>query len=328
MMEIAEFDLIADLATDPNNGWSIGSFGAIAEFVRDPDEPAWIRRESALFEVATARGAMRIAPGEPLSAVAWDSLSADGESWGHALAFCCERPDSLSRIIRSFGVDDRAIRPEDRGDRLFDLGVGAGAVTMALRTADATLISVLEQHEGAALLDVPSIMGEVLRAQPHRILISPAGRIEVYQPIPAMGGKSPIGPHTHLLAKHVPMDRTHSSNTPIPDGMQSALNVHPRSPWRTALGERHDFQPDIDVEFAPMLAKFGLAADHAVERTLRAAITRGEEPNTANWPDTRRGRAKARIVLRRMAAAGDDRAKPWRVLHDRGPLEVEEGEEA
>ena len=29
---------------DPNTAWSVGSFGAIAEFMRDPDEPVTFRR--------------------------------------------------------------------------------------------------------------------------------------------------------------------------------------------------------------------------------------------------------------------------------------------
>jgi len=79
-----------------------------------------------------------------------------------------------------------------------------------------------------------------------------------------------------------------------------------------------------------MLEEYGLTEDHAVETALRAAIDAGIAPEAADWPETRRGRTKARIVLRRLAAAGDDRVKPWRALHDRAtpenPDEIEEGE--
>lgn len=329
-MQTIPFASLADLARDPANGWSIGSFGAIGEFVRDADEPADMRIDSGLIEIATTRGAMRIAPTTELTPVAWDSLSADGESWGHALAFCCRRPETPGRVIRSLECDAEAIRPEDRADRLFDLGVGSGAVTMALRTGDADLIAALDALEGQPLLENLSLMGEFLRAQPHRVLLSPAGRIEVFQPIPPPDGKSPIGPHTHLLLKLVPKDRPHSSNVPIPEGLQSALSLHPASPWRDQLGERHDFKADVDRAFTPMLERFGLAVDHAVETALRTAIAAGIEPEAAEWPETRRGRTKARIVLRRLAAVGDERVQPWRALHDRAapenPDEIEEGE--
>lgn len=325
-MKSMSFDQIADLALDPGNGWSIGSFGAIGEFVRDADEPADILRAEGVLEIVTARGGMRIAPAGQLCAVAWDSLSSDGESWGHALAFCCPRPASGPRVVRSLGQDSDAIREQHRADRLFDLGVGSGVVAMALRTADAGLIAAMEALEGQALLSAPAVMAEVLRAQPHRILLSPAGRIEVFQPIPPADGKSPEGPHTHLLVKLVPKDRPHSANVPIPYGYQSALSLHPRSPWRTMLGERHDFRPDIDAAFADKLQQFGLPEDERVEKAVRSAIEGGATPEFADWADTRRGRTKARITLRRMAAAGDMRVAPWRAHYDRMPVEAEEGE--
>jgi hypothetical protein len=53
--------LIADLAEDPSHTWSIGIFGAIGEFVRDPDEPAAIVRSADRLEIATRRDARRAA---------------------------------------------------------------------------------------------------------------------------------------------------------------------------------------------------------------------------------------------------------------------------
>jgi hypothetical protein len=32
---------------DPSAAWSVGSFGAIAEFMRDPDEPVTLRRNGS-----------------------------------------------------------------------------------------------------------------------------------------------------------------------------------------------------------------------------------------------------------------------------------------
>lgn len=327
-MEHVPFDLLTKLALDPDNGWSIGSFGAVGEFVRNAEEPAAVRLGPEFLEIATPRGAMRIAPVSALAGVAWDSLSADGESWGHALAFCCPRPETPSRVIRSLGADASAIRDEDRGGQLFDLGVASGAVAMCLRTSDDALIAALVAEEGKGLLSAPSLMGEFLRAQPNRVLLSPAGRIEVFQPIPPPDGTSPDGPHTHLLPKLTSKDRPHGSNTPIPVGWQSALTLHPRSPWRTKLGERHAFRAEIDEAFAPLLSRFGLVEDTELDAQLRAAIDGGATPEFAEWPDTRRGRTKARIVLRRLAAAGDTRVKSWRALHDRAPVEIEEGDDA
>ncbi|AXB80204.1 hypothetical protein [Novosphingobium sp. P6W] len=318
-MKPAPFALVADLALDPANAWSIGSFGAIGEFMRDQDEPARIVREDTVIEIVTGRGGIRIVDAD-LAGLAWDTLSKDGETWGHAMAFCAPVPAPEPRVIRALGSDTEALREDDRGAKLFDLGVGHGCVRMALRTGAPVLIDALQAAEGKALLEQAGVMPLVLAHQPHRVLISPAGRIEVYQPIPLPDGKSPEGPHTHLLPKLIAKDRPHSSNTPIPQGWQAALNMHPKSPWRTVLGERHPYEPETDAAFQPLLERFAVPEDVTVERTLRADL--GTQNLT--WPETRRGRHKARIVLRRLHAAGDDRVQSWRALHDRATLEDEE----
>ena len=41
------------------------------------------------------------------------------------------------------------------------------------------------------------------------------GRIEVYQPIPPPSGKSPDGPHTHVLPKLLKSGRTHPATEPF-----------------------------------------------------------------------------------------------------------------
>ena len=44
---------------DPATQWSLGSFGAIAEFSRDDDEPAQLTMTSDTISVATERGGSR-----------------------------------------------------------------------------------------------------------------------------------------------------------------------------------------------------------------------------------------------------------------------------
>ena len=319
------FALITELLEDPSNGWSIGSFGAIGEFVRDAGEVAAIRRDDSRVEVVTARGAIRVVARQ-LNALAWDSLSSDGETWGHALALCAERTATGDRTVAAMGPDTAAIREPDRAAMLFDLGVGSGCVRMCARTVDADLIDALDAAVGQPLLDVAGILGAVLKAQPHRVLLSPAGRIEVFQPIPPADGTSPEGPHTHLLPRLIAKDRPHSANVPIPEGWQSALSMHPKSPWRTMLGERHPYDPATDARFAPLLERFGSTGDKTVATMIVAALD--EVPEPASWPEGRRARHKARITLRRQAAIGDARAHSWRAMHDRAPIDSEEGEEA
>lgn len=306
-----------ELAANPENGWDIGSFGAIGEFAYDAGEAVAHRRAADCFEMHTARGGIRFTSVDRMQAVAWDQLADDGQGWGHRLALCCPLPASVPNpTIRHLGKDDEAILADERGAELFDLGVGVGAVRMAVRTADTGLITELKAHAGKRFVDHPALAEHVRDAQPQRVMLSPAGRIEVYQPIPQPDASSPHGPHTHLLPQLVRKQRPHAATTPIPSGLQSVLSLSPASPWYDTYGIRHAFDPQADAAFQPWLTRFGLPDDQAVEQRLRLAIEAGESPRAELWPDTRRGRAKARIVLRRLAAAGNVRVAAWREVFD------------
>src|SRR5215475_14836488 len=66
---------------DPSTAWSLGTFGAIAEFMRDPDEPATIERSGDGLSAATGRGAICIRPVAALRPFASESATRD--SWSH-----------------------------------------------------------------------------------------------------------------------------------------------------------------------------------------------------------------------------------------------------
>lgn len=306
------FGDLAQLVTDPVNCWSIGIFGATAEFRRDPPELSTLDHAQNSVEIATARGAMRVMRTQ-LHAIAWDSLSADGVGWGHSLAFCVPVRRCDNAAITALGRDIEAIRPQDRESWLFDLGVGAGCVRMCVRTRDAALATALARHEGASLLASCSLFAEMMRAQPHRVMLSTAGRIEVFQPIPPPHSVSPDGPHTHLLPRLLGAGRLHSANDPVPRGWQPALTLHQPAPWQ---GSDRILDIVRDAEFAPMLEPFSLAEDARVAAEVVAAIETNGASGGMPWPMTRRGRIKLRITLRRLAAAGDPRAAQWRERHD------------
>ena len=310
-----QFQQLADLALDPANGWSIGSFGALGEFVREADEVAEVERTADGLTIATARGALCLRRTRLLG-LAWESLSSDGCGWGHQLALCVEHSLVATYLIAPLGFDHEAARSEDRGAWLFDLGVTSGCVRMCIRTRDAGLAALLDAAAGEALLDRTDLLMAILRSQPHRVLLSPAGRIEVYQPIPGPHGTSPAGPHTHLLPKLIARCWLHSVNDPIPAGWQAALSMHPPAPWRETDGKRQ-FASATVVSFAPLLRRYESVADAAIGRSVRTAILAGNGPHLHDWPADRRSRAKARIVLRHLAAAGCINAADWRHIYDR-----------
>lgn len=322
--------LIEVMLPDPRHGWSIGTFGAVGEFMRDEGEFARIERDGDTATVVTARAAIRVTSLPELRAIAFDTLSSDGETWGQSVAFCLPAPAQMDHgNVRALGKDTEALREQDRGAELFDLGVGRGHVRFCARTWDAGLIEALHAMEGEDLFGPRGgpVMGQVLRAQPHRVAISPAGRVEVYAPIPLPGGSSPEGPHTHLLPKLVATGKTHGSNAPVPEGWQPVLTLHPRSPWRDAMGQRVPYDSALDALFESVLAQFALPEDLAVREKVERAVTGKIDPAAFDWPDTRRGRAEARITLRRLARQDADGLAEWRRRFDRLP-EPEPDDEA
>ena len=54
------FEFLAGQIADTEAGWSLGTFGAIAEFTRDCGEPAALHQTDEAIAVATARGGLRI----------------------------------------------------------------------------------------------------------------------------------------------------------------------------------------------------------------------------------------------------------------------------
>lgn len=317
MSEIRE--LLVDALGDDRHGWSIGTFGAIGEFMRTPDEPVTTSDDGGELQIFTGRGGLRIAPRDDIRILAYDTLASDGQTWGQSVAFCLPAESSGGAVIRSLGPDQNALRDEDRGGELFDIGAAKGLVRMCVRTRDEALIAALEEREGHGLFEPGSghAVGLILKTSPHRVVLSPIGRVEVYSDIPAAEGQSPNGPHTHVLPKLIASGRTHAANAPIPDGLQPVLMFHPRSPWRDGAGKRTEFDASLNAYFESLVDKYGLPEDRMVRRAVEEAVWLGRDPEAFGWPETRRGRAQARIVLRRLAQRhGKQALAPWRALHD------------
>jgi hypothetical protein len=319
--------LMEELLDDARHGWSMGTFGAVGEFIRDDSEPV-IRTSTATERcLYTARAAIRVKLDIEPCLIAYDTLLGDGgclagdrESWGHTLAVCLPMPENAHRgVIKSLGQDTEAVRAEDREAAIFDLGAGIGHVRFCLRTQDQGLINALlgMQNQDVFGPDGGALMAEVMRAQPHRVMISPVGRIEVFAAIPLPGGESPAGPHTHLLPQLVRLERTHDSNAPIPPGFQPVLMFHPRSPWHDALGRRAPFDSGLNADFMRLLDLHGLPDEASIRSEVESAIASGVRPDAFAWPKNRRGRAVARLTLRRIAQRRPgDVVAAWRVHHD------------
>lgn len=231
MIETSDaFTRLRHAAHDDATGWSLGVFGGIAEFIRVPGEPARLEEAPGRVEVVTERGGLRVIAHPEAVIVDYEMPSRHEARRVRALA-CCLPQASAARAgrdcITEVGPDPAPLRPQDEGHVLFDLGIGLGAVEACVRTGAPELIAALRAARGRGLFEAPGLMGAMLAHAPHRVFISALGRIEVYQPIPPADGRSPDGPHTHVLPKLLAHRRTHAASIPIPDGLVPCLSIHP-----------------------------------------------------------------------------------------------------
>lgn len=335
--------LIADHLPDWHTGWSMGAFGALAEFHQDDGEPTLMDDAAALTR-ATARGAIRFDPAavDRLQPLAYETLSPKRHRWSHAVALCLPAEDAVCArrsVLTELGPDTGTILPQNRTDTLFDMGLSLASCDFCIRTADPDLLAVLRANEGRSLFapDNPA-MGAILKTHPHRVAITRAGRAEVFQKIggPDTGGVSPAGPHTHVLPKLMALGRTHTANTPIPDAMVPVAFLHPGNPVIGPLGEDRSFDPDLHERFQTLLALHGPPPLVAVKQQVNEALAEGRGPGDFDPPDGRHGRAALRIALRqnvRLAEHADDAdlsrlAAAWRTVFDMPRMSDEADDEA
>lgn len=299
-------DFLAGQLADSDVGWSLGTFGAIAEFTRDADELAALQRTAGAVSAVTGRGGLRIATSPQLRLIATESPTR--ESWSHRVALCLPRHAcAMSGRVQftEIGPDRDALRGEDREGVLFDLGLGTLQVDVCIRSSDAEVIAALRGCRGQSVFSPGTdAMRVILAANPHRVLLSRIGRAEVYQPIPPPGGKSPNGPHTHVLPKLLAHGRTHAATEPLPDGWVPCAHFYPPHPMRNGLGESRAFRSDSHSRFQDLLVRYGDPKSVTLKRHVIDSVKAGRGPAAIlESPSDRFARAAIRVALRQLQAA-------------------------
>ncbi|MCP1548814.1 DUF6925 family protein [Methylorubrum extorquens] len=293
--------LLRGALADADVAWSLGSFGAIAEFMRDAGESV-CPLPDARMGLATARGAIALTPAADLRPFAYETGFSDG--YNHAVALCL--PESACAmsgrsVVTELGPDREAARAEERAAILFDLGLGLLAVDACVRTSDPEAVACLRAGVGRPVFAPGSPVGPRLVAMnPHRIFCTRIGRIEVYAPIPGPGETSPEGPHTHVLPELLRAGRTHAATTPIPDGFVPCGGMHPPHSYKDALGCRIPFDPARHAGFQALLERWG-------DPDL-LSVKRGMTPSKAVSPRHARSARRAAEMQARLLR-GEDAAE-------------------
>lgn len=295
-------DVIARYLADASTAWSLGTFGALAEFIRTPDEPA----EVSACRAATDRGVLRVEPRPAARLLAYETVTRRRSTWAQGVLVCLPAADAAMAardVLTEVGRDGAADRPQDRDAVLFDLGLGIPHIDACVRTADADLIAALRTGCGRSIFAADSpALGPLLAASPTRVFASRLGRIEVHQAIPSpnAGAATPEGPHTHVLPKLLARKRVAGAGIPVPRGMLPCLAFYPANPATHPDGTARPFDADLHLAFQDLLARYGDRRYVAEKARAHAAVRAGTDPAAYDAPKSRLGRAGLRIALRQL----------------------------
>jgi len=306
---------------DPTSGFSVGSFGAIAEFHHNAGEARVVDDRSRLT-MASDRGALRIDRFDGVVPLTYEGLSGRPGRWQQGVVFCLPEAEAASEArtaITELGADMDAIRDRDRDAILFDMGLGARNIDFCVRTADPALIATLRAHAGRSILDAGNpAMAALLADNPHRVAISAIARAEVYQAIGRE--RTPEGPHTHVLSELLRSGRTHSANIPVPAGLMPGLSLYPANPRLTGLGEEKLFDIHQHDAFQTLLVAWGAPLYVREKARVEWAVVGGEPLARFVPHDSPLGRTALRVALRQLSftvPGGEALVAPWLDHFDR-----------
>jgi hypothetical protein len=216
---------------DPATTFAIGVQGAIAEFMRAPDDRAIVKGDADRLLIRSRLGALR------LDLRPWVRVFTFGPEGGLPDEVVLAGPRSrltsqAAHTVTELGPDRDAIRRRERRAQLFDLGLARPTIRFCVRTVDPELISELRRCVGQPLSAVAaSLVPLLLERHPQRVVVSPLGRIEVTQPIGLRDGRpaTPVGPHTHLLPDLLRTGRELAPGRDLPADYAALASLFPGS---------------------------------------------------------------------------------------------------
>ncbi|MBD3765486.1 MAG: DUF1289 domain-containing protein, partial [Rhodobacterales bacterium] len=209
--------------------WVFGVSGAVAEVMLHPGARFVVTVHGDSVTALTHGGGLRLLLGEDLRALSFATPSVPADRAPLALVVLRERGRlPVASGLADLGPDTAALDPASRSHRLFDLGLGRKEARFCVRCPPGDLSCLLTSLAGADLATVLRVAGPRLVAEsPARVVESALGRAEVTTPIPPPGGRSQVGPHTHLLPDVLASGRATPPGIDIPRAYLPGALFHP-----------------------------------------------------------------------------------------------------
>lgn len=198
--------------------WVAGVVGAVGEFTAAPGNSVDVDLEGDIIVATTPGARLRFHIDDDVRALTFYPKETPTKDVRVMLAVKRERERlEVAHLLTPLGRDCSPIAAADRDASLFDLGLGRKEARFCVRTGSGPLHDALARAAGTAFpANLPKIGPFLLAASPARVIETALGRIEVLTPIPAPTGKSPLGPHTHLLPDHLASGRATPAGMDLP----------------------------------------------------------------------------------------------------------------
>ncbi len=319
----ADYSKQCEFLDDPQTGWSVGTFGAIAEFNRYTEESVSITHDGDFSLAITDLGALQIKHHPKARILPYECLSKLDNAWSQGVVI--NLPMAAARmsnncVITDMGDDSEVLLTNSAG-RLFDLGLGIPHIEACIRTDDQSLIKVLETYAETPLFgEDKTILAALHEASPARIFRSKLGRIEVYQAIPSSASNdvTPHGPHTHLMPELLAHNRTHAANIPVPEGWVPCFAFYPPNPIRNGDGDIMPFDRDAFDRFQNLIQRHSAPEISKIKRDTLDALAAGKSPQLQPVPSSRAERTALRIALRQFyhLRGPSDILSQWKSLYE------------
>lgn len=294
--------VLVPLLEDPAHAYSLGVQGALAEFMRQPDEPCEYQVSGTENRLVSERGALSINTKSPLKLYAGEFYSNGSGGWRQALGLYQSAGVAIRvgrKVITDLGRDHEALIADGHGAQLFDLGLGIAHVDVCISSRDPAFIKLMQAHTGEVLFTPGSaLLGEILKVSPRRIFLCAAARLEVNTPIPL--DRSPHGPHTHLLADRLGLPEVNTCCT-SPEQL-CMLSIHPAHPCRDLFGVEHSFDAHRHSSFQTLLDQYGPAQYVEFKRHVLANLKTEGLPEHIMPLTTKTQRMAARLTVRQAIA--------------------------
>lgn len=300
-------DWLADAVADPNYEISLGAFGAVGQFAREPRIDLEVGADRIIAATATSRIALNLR--DTLRPIAFEMLSSDPEGWNCAIAIClpeCDARMSVRSQWTAIGADVRAVYASDRSMLCYDIGLATSFADVLIRTC-----SFSGRRSSAPVRGKHPALDALASCYRNDVWVfeTALGRIETLHPT-----------RRHILPNLLSMGMTHSTVAPIPSGLVPLGYLFPLNPRHacphSAVSCHNTFQALFDRFGRPELVHW--------KRKLERALDQGRVPEHVHamlghpGPLSRAELTSIRVALRQRRWLRGERDHPdWEIAYDK-----------